>query len=243
MGKEKKGVNPADAFRKEQRKKELKKLKKHREVVREVRDLLSHPDRIDEEIARVQRQSDENRLDKSLKDRIVELKRMKEVAVKKLQMQGHPPPPATTTSTSTSTSTTIVSSAAVPPPPPPPLPRRPEESVYFHPLYNPSGRPPPGQPQIYRPPPPPPPAPAPHSAASAAAPLAQLLVPGRLVGGFNGVALPPPRTATGYGIPPPPPPAATAGRLPRSNRAAGRAYGEPSDPLDPSGEGYTETFG
>lgn len=80
MGKDKKEKNPADAFRKEQRKKELLKLKKDREVVREVRDLLNDPKKIDEEIAKAQKISDENKLDKSLKDRIKELQRMKDVA-------------------------------------------------------------------------------------------------------------------------------------------------------------------
>ena len=80
MGKDKKEKNPADAFRKEQRKKELAKLKKEREVVRDVRDMLNDPRKIDAEIAKAQKISDENKLDKTLKDRIKELQRMKDVA-------------------------------------------------------------------------------------------------------------------------------------------------------------------
>ena len=56
-----------DSFRKDQRKKELLKLKKDREVVKGVRDMLNDPRKIDEEIAKAQRISDENKLDKSLK--------------------------------------------------------------------------------------------------------------------------------------------------------------------------------
>jgi hypothetical protein len=80
MGKDKKERNPADQFRKEQRKKELLKLKKDRAVVRDVREMLNDPRKIDAEIAKVQKQSDENKLDKTLKDRIKELQRMKDVA-------------------------------------------------------------------------------------------------------------------------------------------------------------------
>ena len=83
MGKDKKEKNPADAYRKELRKKELLKLKKERIVVKEVRDLLNDPLKIDEEIKKAQKVSDENKLDKSLKDRIKELQRMKEVALTK----------------------------------------------------------------------------------------------------------------------------------------------------------------
>ena len=87
MGKDKKEKNPADAYRKELRKKELLKLKKDRIVVKEVRDLLNDPLKIDEEIKKAQKVSDENKLDKSLKDRIKELQRMKEVALTKQLVQ------------------------------------------------------------------------------------------------------------------------------------------------------------
>jgi hypothetical protein len=83
MGKDKKEKNPADAFRKEQRKKELLKLKKDRAVVREVHEMLNDPRKIDAEIAKVQKESNDNKLDKTLKDRIKELQRMKEVAQRK----------------------------------------------------------------------------------------------------------------------------------------------------------------
>ena len=56
MGKgDKKGLNPADAFRKSIRKQELKKNKKNQEVAREVRDLLSDPQKIQTEIDKLQK--------------------------------------------------------------------------------------------------------------------------------------------------------------------------------------------
>ena len=81
MGKGKtKDLNPADAYRKEQRKRELKKCKKDRAIVQEVKDLLNDPQKIQDEIDKVQKESDGNKLDKGLKDRIKELKNMKVVA-------------------------------------------------------------------------------------------------------------------------------------------------------------------
>jgi hypothetical protein len=97
------------------------------------------------------------------------------------------------------------------PPPPPPInrPRLPQESVYYHPVYNPTGMPPPGQPAIYRQMPgmpiglqpgiPPPPL-AHHpmaymqSSQSAGYPMygSNSAI---ALGGTNGVPLPPPRMA------------------------------------------------
>ena len=56
MGKgEKKGLNPADSFRKTIRKQEIKKNKKHVAQIKEVRDLLSDPEKIEAEIERMQK--------------------------------------------------------------------------------------------------------------------------------------------------------------------------------------------
>ena len=78
-----KELNPADVYRKQQRKKELKKCKETRNVVRSVQELLSDPNKIEEEIQKAQKASDASALDKGLKDRIKELKMMKTVAVTK----------------------------------------------------------------------------------------------------------------------------------------------------------------
>ncbi len=148
MAKDKKERNPADAFRKEQRKKEIIKAKKERTIVNEVRGLLNDPRKIDEEIEKVQKQSDEFKLDKSLKNRLLELKHMKTVALKKQQIliaSGK----RSADSFETEQNPPRVQSSALPSPVP--LVRRPEESVYYHPLYNQSGAPPPGQPVMYKP--------------------------------------------------------------------------------------------
>ena len=78
-----KELNPADVYRKQQRKKDLKKCKETRTVVRSVQELLSDPNKIEEEIQKAQKASDASQLDKGLKDRIKELKMMKGVAMTK----------------------------------------------------------------------------------------------------------------------------------------------------------------
>ena len=46
----KKNLNPADAFRKEQKKKEIKKSKQKQAVVKKVTDMLNNPAKIEEEV-------------------------------------------------------------------------------------------------------------------------------------------------------------------------------------------------
>lgn len=137
--------NPADVFRKQQKLKEQKKLKKEREFSRGVAELLKNPDKIEEEIQKVQKQSDENRLDKRYKDRLKELHMMKSVALKKQELAGHGKSDATSKAVPTSSSAFDKGSVDGID-----LNRRPEESVYFHPLYNPSGAPPVGKPMLYK---------------------------------------------------------------------------------------------
>jgi hypothetical protein len=50
-----KGLNPADAFRKAQKKAEIKKNKKNQAVVKEVRVLLNDPSKIEAEIDKYQK--------------------------------------------------------------------------------------------------------------------------------------------------------------------------------------------
>jgi hypothetical protein len=45
-----KDLNPADAYRKEQRKKEIKKNKQKQAVVKQVTDMLNNPQQIEEEV-------------------------------------------------------------------------------------------------------------------------------------------------------------------------------------------------
>ena len=146
MGKDKKILNPADAFRKEQRKKELQKTKKDRVVKKEVRTLLNDPRKIDEEIERVQKLSEENLLDKALKDRIKELKMMKSVALKKQIIDvniGRIKPQQEEISSSITQSKPHFNAqqSRVPQF----AEKIPENSIYYHPVYNPTGAPPVGK--------------------------------------------------------------------------------------------------
>lgn len=271
MGKGK-TLHPADAFRKEQKKKEAKRNAKTKATVREVNKLLSNPQKIQDEIDNVQKESDANRLDKGLKDRIKELQMMKSVALKKqMSREALSGGPAHSDSKNADTGG---SSITYPPAPPP---RRQDESIYFHPQFNPTGAPPPGQPMMYRthqaaPSSAGPPGSRPvygqpvimHPYSAAPRPRGPAPIPNPprtapLVGGMNGVPLPPPRPmalppalmprgllapspgvygpATSSqnhhsGIEPPPPPN-------RRHHVAPRAA---VDPLDPSASGYTERF-
>ena len=159
MGKkEKKDLNPADSFRKELRKNELKKNKQENKKVKEIQVLLNDPKKIEEEITKLQALSDANKLDKGIKDKIKEFKTMHTVALKKqklkddtarlknpnssnddsnnadTQRQSHVHP--------TSSSVTIPNNQSN-------VLRNPEDSVYFHPVYNPLGLAPQGQQQIF----------------------------------------------------------------------------------------------
>jgi len=82
-----KGLNPADAERKAQKKKDIAKFKKQRAETNEVRQLLSDPDRIDEQLQNLKKESESNKLDLNLKNKIKEMQKMKDIAVKKLENQ------------------------------------------------------------------------------------------------------------------------------------------------------------
>ena len=181
-----KGLNPADAFRKQEKKQQIARDKKQKAAVKEVRVLLSDPDKVDAEIARVSKELQGNLANKSLKDRLKELQRMKEVALCKRRREDllRKPDPAPTEGLDPT--------------------RRPEESLFYHPQFNPTGAPPPGQKPMY------------HSS-----PQTQAVPPAVL--GYPGVALPPLRVTPAApsfgsqfrpqslpmggvgGIPPPPP--------------------------------------
>ena len=169
------------------------KKNNHQLSLKKVRTLLNDPEKIDEEIERTQRLSEENLLDKSLKDRIRELKMMKSVALKKKlvdiavgrvksdqQEDTHDSHSSGSTRDRHSGHTEhhadhrrIESSSAF-------VEQKPENSVYFHPVHNPTGAPPPGQPQLY-----------------IAKPQQPSNIPSNMnavaIGGINGIPLPPPR--------------------------------------------------
>lgn len=145
-----KGLNPADEFRRQEKKKELAKSKKSRAAVKEVQALLNDPAKIEAEIQKVSLELEGNKANKSLRDRVVELRRMKEVALGKRRHDagGGTGTPGTGAGTGTGigAGTGAREEAG----------RRPEESVYFHAQFNPSGAPPPGKPPAFRSAPPPP---------------------------------------------------------------------------------------
>ncbi|CAM9477400.1 unnamed protein product, partial [Ectocarpus fasciculatus] len=217
MGKGK-PLNPADAFRKEQKKKDAKRNAKVKANIREVNNLLNNPQKIQEEIDKVQKESDENRLDKGIKDRIKELKRMKEVSMKKQQCREALSGGGARVNSSVEASTHAGHSGRGAPSAPPP--KRPEDSVYYHPQFNPTGAAPPGQPMMYKtqgaPPVPSPAAGPPGSRPVYMSPPQQMHPPPRawpraavppgppgpprsqpVIGGLNGVPLPPPRPMGG----------------------------------------------
>lgn len=122
MAKDKKGLNPADQHRKEERKKELQKNKKKQAEQKAHQDLLSNPQKIQEEITKLQKESDENRLDKGLKDKIRDLKLMYSVAEKRAKAEGR------------------VEAIAEPQQPQQPQPRPVQQSPFYHPVFNPTGK-------------------------------------------------------------------------------------------------------
>ena len=86
MGKDK-HYNPADVERKRAQKAFKTKTKKKEEALRETRELLMDPGKIQAQIDSVQAESNNNRLDKSLKEKLVELKKMKDVALRNVKRE------------------------------------------------------------------------------------------------------------------------------------------------------------
>ncbi|NP_001131202.1 Protein EARLY FLOWERING 5-like [Zea mays] len=143
-----KAMNPTDAFRKEQRKKELKRNKKERKKVREVGILKKDPDAIREQIEKLEKMKADGALDKARKHKKRQLEDTYNLIVKKrkeyeqkMKEKGEQP---------------IMFSHLAPPKRRPTADEddranpKPEDSVYYHPTLNPSGAPPPGKPPMYK---------------------------------------------------------------------------------------------
>lgn len=240
MGKDKKDSNPVDSYRKQQKKKDIQKSKRDKKAVHEVKSLLNDPKKVDAEIAILQKEYDQNKLDKGLKERIKELNVMKNLAEKKEKLRNdtlklrsiNQPEKNNNTDVSSQNfeadetlgDELLISTKES---------RNPEDSVYYHCVYNPTGAPPPGQLPMYKsakrddigcikeinrtdgsqsnsqhfnmaPPPPP---------IQPIRPQISHQFPHFAVGGVNGIPLPPPR--------PPPPtglrnPSITAAQAPPS---------------------------
>ncbi|CAI0549430.1 unnamed protein product [Linum tenue] len=155
-------MNPTDAYRKELRKKELKRNKKERKKVREVGILKKDPDVIKDQIHKLESMKADGALDKARKHKKRQLedtltlvmKKRKDTytAIKficreleyndKMKEKGETPvmfshlgPPRRRTSAEEE------ERAKHP---------QPEDSVYYHPTLNPTGAPPPGKPPMYK---------------------------------------------------------------------------------------------
>ncbi|XP_062187053.1 protein EARLY FLOWERING 5-like isoform X1 [Phragmites australis] len=142
-------MNPTDAFRKEQRKKELKRNKKERKKVREVGILKKDPESIREQIEKLEKMKADGALDKARKHKKRQLEDSYNLIVKKrkeyeqkMKEKGEQP---------------VMFSHLGPPKRRPAADEddraknpKPEDSVYYHPTLNPSGAPPPGKPPMYK---------------------------------------------------------------------------------------------
>ncbi|KAJ4851361.1 hypothetical protein Tsubulata_006676, partial [Turnera subulata] len=135
-------MNPTDAYRKELRKKELKRNKKERKKVREVGILKKDPEVIREQIEKLEMMKSDGALDKARKHRKRQLEDTLNLVLKKrreyedkMKEKGETPVMFRRTSAEEE------ERAKHP---------RPEDSVYYHPTLNPLGAPPPGKPPMYK---------------------------------------------------------------------------------------------
>ncbi|KAL4583992.1 hypothetical protein LXL04_008580 [Taraxacum kok-saghyz] len=227
-------MNPTDAYRKELRKKELKRNKKERKKVREVGILKKDPETLKEQIDKLEAMKADGALDKARKHKKRQLEDTLNLVIKKrkeyeekMKEKGEAP--------------VMFSHLG--------LPRRrtaeeeeraknlkPEDSVYYHPQWNPTGAPPPGKLPMYKSsiepvieegtssgvpgtesddvdssiPPPPPPPPLPQTggdtAGDEAPPSSLPLPPKTATTELGGTMLPPPPAPKDHPVLPPPPP-------------------------------------
>ncbi|KAM7479963.1 hypothetical protein LguiA_028176 [Lonicera macranthoides] len=142
-------MNPTDAYRKELRKKELKRNKKERKKVREVGILKKDPETLKEQIDKLEAMKADGALDKARKHKKRQLEDTLNLVIKKRKeyeekmkekgeapvMFSHLGPPRRRTSAE--------EEERVKHP-------KPEDSVYYHPTLNPTGAPPPGKPPMFK---------------------------------------------------------------------------------------------
>ncbi|KIY52008.1 hypothetical protein FISHEDRAFT_63980 [Fistulina hepatica ATCC 64428] len=145
-----KNLNPADAFRKEQRKKELKKNKAARQNAREFALVKKDTTELEEEIEKLDLSNSDNARLKELRAELAKINKKKEEYV-----QEHPEQrrlvyhPKKTASGSKPQEELILNKRNLFNKHG--LPRHPERSIYYDPVMNPYGAPPPGMPYIERP--------------------------------------------------------------------------------------------
>ncbi|KAJ0231355.1 Protein EARLY FLOWERING 5 [Hirschfeldia incana] len=137
-------MNPTDAYRKQIRKREIKRNKKERQKVREVGILKKDPEQIKEQIRKLDMSKAEGALDKARKHKKRQLEDTLKMVEKKRKEYEEK-------RKESGEATTSVMFSHLPPQ------RRtigeedlkPEDSVYYHPTLNPTGAPPPGKPPMY----------------------------------------------------------------------------------------------
>ncbi|XP_045788911.1 protein EARLY FLOWERING 5 isoform X2 [Trifolium pratense] len=142
-------MNPTDAYRKELRKKELKRNKKERKKVRKEGILMKDPEQIKKQIENLEMMKADGALDKARKhkkrqlvDSLNVVLKMRKEYEEKMREKGEVPvmfshlgPPRRRTSAEEEERVNH------------PLP---EDSVYYHPTLNPTGAPPPGKPPMFK---------------------------------------------------------------------------------------------
>ncbi|KAL2482462.1 proline-rich family protein [Forsythia ovata] len=144
-----KTMNPTDAYRKELRKKELKRNKKERKKVREVGILKKDPETLREQIQKLEAMKADGALDKARKHKKRQLEDTLNLVMKKrkeyedkLKEKGEAPVMFSHLGPVQRRATAEEEERVKHP--------TPEDSVYYHPTLNPSGAPPPGKPPMFK---------------------------------------------------------------------------------------------
>lgn len=142
-------MNPTDAYRKELRKKELKRNKKERKKVREVGILKKDPDTLKDQIEKLEMMKADGALDKARKHKKRQLEDTLNLVLKKrkeyeekLREKGETPVMFSHLGPPKRRATAEEEERAKHP--------KPEDSVYYHPTLNPTGAPPPGKPPMFK---------------------------------------------------------------------------------------------
>jgi len=131
-------MNPADAFRKEQRKREVKRNKLERSFQRDANVNREKPEEILRQLSEIlELEKQEGQLNKTLKLKKKVLQDAYEIAVKRNRVSASSSAAADGEGDENPYGHGVTE-------------RRPEDSVYYHPVHNPEGRPPPGKPQRYK---------------------------------------------------------------------------------------------
>lgn len=142
-------MNPTDAYRKELRKKELKRNKKERKKVREVGILKKDPDTLKDQIQKLEAMKADGALDKARKHKKRQLEDTLNLVMKKrkeyedkMKEKGEAPVMFSHLGPVRRRATAEEEERVKHP--------IPEDSVYYHPTLNPSGAPPPGKPPMFK---------------------------------------------------------------------------------------------